>query len=476
MSLPSPPSPRNDLLKADWKTRLPNTAFDSVTRFVNQHGVYGASNGYLHRLSPRTGSRLKTISIRSSRVVQLTAPPSSSQLIVGTRGRVLALDPISLSTVWETVLPHVGDTNDGNVSILHRVQNISGGGALSLYAASLGYVYRIDPWTGTIVANNSLRGGCFYEVRLRMDTSTSTTTAGGVLLVGTHGRVYALDPFTLETIWRSKLPLPTQDPSQPEYRKRDYYPKGQITDVLCGSSADTSSTTAGETRTQVLHAFWQGYHFQLTRQDGTVLKRSLMGKLMTSDLSLTLDDNPNKGVYIMDRSCGERICAYICKREQSLKWTYRHQVFSSSRLHGTVIPGQNGMAWFSEPNRAVLLDKEGKEVASHRFDVSFGRDRQPRLAIYTDQTGDGAIRNVLIVGISGRCVALVIPTDVFRLDGQTAVQTQLSRIPVEPSLGTGGMKISETVGPDVMDTGSEEKNDAPPSYFKSQEEYRRLPR
>ncbi|KAM7211711.1 hypothetical protein V8F06_012891 [Rhypophila decipiens] len=415
MSLPSPPTPRNDLLKAHWKTRLPNTAFDSVTPFANQHGAnIRCKHGYLHRLSPRTGSRLKTISLRSSRVRSIQ----------------------SLSTVWETVLPHVGDTNDGNVSILHHVQNISGGGALSLYAASLGYVYRIDPWTGTIVANNSLRGGRFYEVRLRMDTSTRRPTA---------------NPNTANEITTQR---------------------GQITEVLCGSSADTSSTTAGETRTQALHAFWQGYHFQLARQDGTVLKRTLMGKLMTSDLSLALDDNPNKRVHIVDRSCGERICAYICKREQSLKWTYRHQVFSSSRLHGTVIPGQNGMAWFSEPSRVVLLDKEGKEVASHRFDVSFGRDRQPRLAIYTDQTGDGAIRNVLIVGISGRCVALVIPTDVFGLDGQPAVQTQLSRIPVEPFTGTGGIKISETGGPDVMDTGTEGTNEAPPSYFESQEQYK----
>ncbi|KAM7191664.1 hypothetical protein V8F33_008760 [Rhypophila sp. PSN 637] len=474
MSLPSQPSPRNDLLKTHWKTRLHNIAPGLVTPFVNQHGVYAASNGYIHRLSPRTGSRLKTISLRqptarSSRVVQLTAPPSSFLLIVGINRRVLALDPISLSTLWETILPHVGDGNHRIVSIFHHVQNISGGisSALSLYAACYGYVYRIDPWTGTIVAKNPLRGGGFFEVRLRMDTSTSMT-AGAILMVGTHGRVYALDPFTLETIWRRKLPLPNQDPTQPEYRKRDHSPEGQITEVLCGSSADTP-TTAGETRTQVLHAFWERYHFQLTRQDGKVLKRTLMGEIMTSDLQLTLD-NPKKRVYIIDRSQGETICAYICRRKQSLKWTYRHQVQYPARLHGTVIPGRNGMAWFPEFDRVVLRDEYGKEVASHRFDASFGRG-QPQLAVYTDRTGD-AISNFLMVGISGRCVALEIPTDVFRLDEQTAVHTQPSQIPTEPSPGTGAITISETGGSDVMDTANEEADDAPPSYFESQEQYR----
>ena len=72
--------------------------------------------------------------------------------------------------------------------------------AAGLYAASNGYVYRLDPSTGAILASNGLSGYGNHEINLALSGD------GNTLLLGQNGYALGLDPTSLNTNWSTSLP------------------------------------------------------------------------------------------------------------------------------------------------------------------------------------------------------------------------------------------------------------------------------
>lgn len=95
----------------------------------------------------------------------------------------------SLVTTWSTSLPSSGYTIVNTVVVQNNV-----------YAGSNGYVYKLDPVTGAVLATNTLKGLGNHEVRLAVSSD------GSFLLVGINGLTLSLNPNNLSTIWQTSLP------------------------------------------------------------------------------------------------------------------------------------------------------------------------------------------------------------------------------------------------------------------------------
>ncbi|KAF7340893.1 Phosphatidylinositol-specific phospholipase C domain-containing protein [Mycena sanguinolenta] len=95
----------------------------------------------------------------------------------------------SLVTAWQTSLPSSGYDIVSPVVIQNNV-----------YMASNGYVYRLDFYSGVVIATNGLEGRGHNEVRL------AASADGSFLFVGTDGYVLSLNPTTLDTLWQTSLP------------------------------------------------------------------------------------------------------------------------------------------------------------------------------------------------------------------------------------------------------------------------------
>ena len=69
-----------------------------------------------------------------------------------------------------------------------------------VYAGVDGYAFRLDYWTGKVVATNPLDGTGYHEVRV------ASLFDASLLVAGTNGYVVGLDPTTLVTRWTRSLP------------------------------------------------------------------------------------------------------------------------------------------------------------------------------------------------------------------------------------------------------------------------------
>ncbi|CAN7634706.1 PQQ-binding-like beta-propeller repeat protein [Phenylobacterium sp. LjRoot225] len=94
-----------------------------------------------------------------------------------------------LATMWTRSLPKTGY----QVTSVLRTPS-------ALYAASNGYVFRLDPMTGAVLASNGLSGDGYHEIRLALSGD------GNTLLLGTNGYALGLDPTSLKTNWHKSLP------------------------------------------------------------------------------------------------------------------------------------------------------------------------------------------------------------------------------------------------------------------------------
>lgn len=94
-----------------------------------------------------------------------------------------------LDTQWQVDLPNTG------TAITSTLINHTGS-----YAASNGFVFRLDRSEGNLVATNELSGTGNHEVRLAAPLDES------LLVASTHGYVIGMDPTSLHTRWSVDLP------------------------------------------------------------------------------------------------------------------------------------------------------------------------------------------------------------------------------------------------------------------------------
>ncbi|KAL7928328.1 hypothetical protein V8C35DRAFT_318484 [Trichoderma chlorosporum] len=89
-----------------------------------------------------------------------------------------------IKSKWQTSLPDTGYT------ITSSLINQKG-----VYAASNGFVHRLDVTNGKVLGSNNLPGTGYNEIRLASPPDAS------ILIAGTAGQVFGLDSETLQTKW-----------------------------------------------------------------------------------------------------------------------------------------------------------------------------------------------------------------------------------------------------------------------------------
>lgn len=171
-----------------WSTSLPGCGYNDVSICYDGAHLLAGSNGHVYALSPQTGAVLGSNDLPGRGFNQVQLASDGVRGYLGTNGYALGIDVSNAATRWQTSLPNSG---------YHGVaMHASQGG--ELYAASWGNVYRLDPASGAVVANNGLSGRGYADI--------SIDTSGSILCVGTNGYAIGLDPGTLATLWQTSLP------------------------------------------------------------------------------------------------------------------------------------------------------------------------------------------------------------------------------------------------------------------------------
>ncbi|KAM7211715.1 hypothetical protein V8F06_012895 [Rhypophila decipiens] len=204
------------MLNQRWKTKIPESQykdrrpnpyhdFNRVTPLVTEHGIFAGGYGCLCRLDAQTGDILASVPLPVAKgpseapIVDL-ALATSSLLIASSHGRVLGLDPITLTQRWIAKLPR--SKSYPSTPLRFHTPAIDGTD-VRIYAAPPGYVFRLDPQTGRTLARNHLRG-CGYKPVL----SLGIMSLKGEVVAQINRHLYALDPFTLRTRWEFRLDDP----------------------------------------------------------------------------------------------------------------------------------------------------------------------------------------------------------------------------------------------------------------------------
>jgi hypothetical protein len=182
-------------LATRWSTSLPECGFNVTTPLQVAGRVFAGSNGYLYELDPVTGAVLSTLLVTSSVGVgdyETRLASDGSSLFVGVHGYVSGVKLADVSRIaWSCSLPKAGYT---------VVDVLAGNGRV--YACSNGYLYDLDPGSGTVASTLQL-GSSFgsgdYTAQLALDGT-------GSLLVGMHGYAYRVATGPLRQTWASSLP------------------------------------------------------------------------------------------------------------------------------------------------------------------------------------------------------------------------------------------------------------------------------
>jgi hypothetical protein len=186
----------NQDLVANWTYAIPNSA-GLVNIAADSDRIYTGSNGYVTSLDPVTGQMLHQnglsglgynevkIALLNGMLFAVTVIPSP----VGGGIFVLGLNPNDLSGKWGQNLDQAwGGLDSGSLVTDGQF----------LYVGYRGWVYKLDPNSGSVLVNNGLSGLGYNIVRLAVWNSG--------LYVGTNGSVLRLNTTDLKTQWQMNLP------------------------------------------------------------------------------------------------------------------------------------------------------------------------------------------------------------------------------------------------------------------------------
>ncbi|OCL04859.1 Quino protein alcohol dehydrogenase-like protein [Glonium stellatum] len=331
----------------------------------------------------------------------------------------------SLPIRWQESLPGSGN------AVTSVLVNQDG-----VYVGSNGYIYLLDPSTGTITASNGLSGYGNHEVRLATPPSTS------LLLIGISGWVLGLDPDSLRTRWAKGLPncghevvslIATSDTvfaGSNGYVYRLDLASGTLqatnplpgygnheTRVAISSSLATlfvginghaigldpsdlnilwnnDLSGSGNGITSVIahnNAAYVGYHGRVYRLDeakGDLLNRNDLSGRGDGEVRFAVDET---GAYLYVGTNGYGACL----QSDDLDITYSVSLPGSGFSITDVVDG-NEVAYFANNGFVFEIDLKGKVVKSSSL-PGLGR-HEVRLGVNAD--------TLLAVGINGHCVGL----------------------------------------------------------------------
>lgn len=233
-----------------------------------------------------------------------------------------------LSSLWQTSLPSSGYQV---VSTLKSAGN--------LYAASNGYIYRLDPVTGAVLSSNGLSGRGYNEIRIAMSSDQS------MLLAGTNGYAIGLDPVTLDTKWQTSLP------------DCGYH----VVSVASG----TNGAYFGS----------DGYVYLLDVSNGTVQKQNSLAGGGYEEVRLTVNDDENI-VF-----AGTNGYVYGLKNTDiSTNWSTSlpgcgYNIVSVESGSNVVFAGSNGYVYrVNSSNGAVLQTNDLPDRGSYEVRLSLNQD------------------------------------------------------------------------------------------------------
>lgn len=167
-------------LAKSWETSLPKAGYHLVEVLLRNGRLYAGSNGYAYQLDAGNGSVRQSLRLVDAVGVgdyTTTLAANDQTLFVGVHGYVYGVSIADWSqAAWSANLA-------GN---RYAMVNLALSGN-QLLAGSYGYIFRINPATGTVVRSALLTmsvGVGEYETRVTFDQD------GGHLFAGVHGYAY----------------------------------------------------------------------------------------------------------------------------------------------------------------------------------------------------------------------------------------------------------------------------------------------
>ncbi|HYC57725.1 MAG TPA: PQQ-binding-like beta-propeller repeat protein [Candidatus Binatia bacterium] len=186
-----------DDLGENWEVFLARSMAGTVSvhtvHTVDETHLYAGVDGRVYKLDKHGAEEAQNLlsedtSLWSSIEVRFASGDSGfPYLYAGCNGWVWCLNAKTLKSIWAK---QVGVFHVGFVEVLLRGD--------SLYAGSMGRVYKLNRKQGAEDASNSLSGLGYHEVRMATD--------GNYLYVGTNSHGIALSLDDLKTAWQLKLP------------------------------------------------------------------------------------------------------------------------------------------------------------------------------------------------------------------------------------------------------------------------------
>ncbi|RLL95560.1 hypothetical protein CFD26_104476 [Aspergillus turcosus] len=351
------------MLETKWQTSLVSEA-SVVNSLINNHGVYAGSDGYVLRLDPSDGTVMYKNDLKGCGYgeVRLAATLDGEMLVAGLNGHVIGLGIYGLDTLWSTDLGTGG-------TIVSVVCGRSG-----IYAGSNGYVYRLNPHTGSIIRTNDLPGYRKHETRLGLLPSTKW------LLVGINGYTLCLDTNSLETQWVNDMP---------------------------GAGKDLTSVVGG---IGFAYGACNGRVFALQDWSGTLLNENDLSGTGNNEVRMALDTTTSR-LYVGTNGYG------ICLDARTLQTKYQTSLPGCGYHVTDVAFGDQGVAWFACHGYVYQLNPSGQVQAQN--DLKGRSTFETRLA--ASSSGDPE----LIVGIGGYALGLDIANSPLPVDftGQTFAVT-----------------------------------------------------
>jgi hypothetical protein len=315
--------------------------------------LYAATSGWVFRLDRGNAVAHNDLPGLGACEVRLAAPADSSQLVVGTNGVARGLHPISLAQLWECGCPGAGN---------ELVNPLCLGGRT--YAATNGYVFRIDPANGRVLASNGLSGRGNHETRI------CGALSGSKLVVGIHGWVLLLDANTLATIWQKPL-------------------------VGCNPGVTAVSAWGG-----LAHGACNGHVYLLDLATGAVPRHNGLPDLGDHYVSLAAPRSGNL-LYVGIHGWG------VALNPLTLAEVYRVCLPGSGYSDVEAIAG-DGCGWFANGGRLFQIADGGAHEATPIDERALPQMEGPptRIAASFDR-GAGQ----LVLGMNGRATALAFRTD-----------------------------------------------------------------
>jgi hypothetical protein len=389
---------------------------------------------------------------------------------------------------WDKSLP------DSGFNIVSMLVNEKG----DVYAGSNGYVYRLDYWTGTILATNPLRDRGHEEVRL------ATLVNASLLIVGTNGYVLGLHPTSLTTLWERSLSgsgfnivsvlCACSNPREinPEFyvyagcngytyrltTTGDVVATNPLTGYgkhevrlgispdlstlfvgingyvlalgsfglvrrwyksLPGSGKDVTSVVAGR---DVVYAGSNGRVYMLQQSSGDLVRRNNLEGTGSSEVRMALNGTTNH-LYVGTNGYG------VGLRTDTLATVFSVSLPGSGYSVTDVVAG-DGVAYFANGGYVFQLDLNGNVTAKNP--LTDMRKFETRLAVNSTATGQ------LLVGTNGYALGLALPGyPTFRIPWMKQMASTIGpmmlrnvAIPGTHDSGTYGINLLSYIGEDDL--------------------------